>query len=78
MRKSVATIDPATAVSFRTPLQVSHTRVFRYHGFSAFCLTAFPICPRCNTTMEREYQAYCDRCGQALDWKHYDRSIIIF
>lgn len=29
----------------------------------------FPVCPRCNTTIEREYQAYCDRCGQCLKWE---------
>ena len=29
----------------------------------------FPVCPRCKRTIEREYQAYCDRCGQCLKWK---------
>lgn len=29
----------------------------------------FPVCPRCNCTLDREYQAYCDRCGQKLKWK---------
>lgn len=28
----------------------------------------FPVCPRCECTMERDYQAYCDRCGQCLKW----------
>ena len=32
---------------------------------------AFPICPRCETPLEREYQAFCDRCGQALLWRDY-------
>lgn len=26
-------------------------------------------CPHCKTTMEREYQQYCDRCGQKLKWQ---------
>ena len=26
-------------------------------------------CPRCKITLDREYQAYCDRCGQRLDWR---------
>lgn len=29
---------------------------------------AYWICPNCNTTFEREYQKYCDRCGQHLKW----------
>ena len=32
---------------------------------------AFPICPRCDTSMEIEYQGYCGSCGQALRWKGY-------
>ncbi|MBQ8202947.1 MAG: helix-turn-helix transcriptional regulator [Clostridia bacterium] len=37
----------------------------------------FPICPNCNITLEREYQAYCDRCGAKLSWKQYDKAEII-
>lgn len=29
---------------------------------------AFWICPNCKCTFEREYQSYCDRCGQRLKW----------
>ncbi len=32
---------------------------------------AYPICPRCRISMNREYQAFCDRCGQKLSWKHF-------
>ena len=32
----------------------------------------FPKCPRCGTTMEREYQRFCDRCGQRLNWSGFD------
>ena len=32
----------------------------------------FPKCPRCGTTMEREYQLFCDRCGQRLNWSRFD------
>ena len=28
----------------------------------------FPVCPRCRNTMERDYQSFCDRCGQCLEW----------
>ena len=33
--------------------------------------TMFPVCPRCPNSLEREYQAFCDRCGQALLWRDY-------
>ena len=28
-------------------------------------------CPRCQNTLERDFVAYCDRCGQCLDWREY-------
>jgi len=47
--------------SYRIPLPV--TKVIVYS-----CGTAYPICPRCLLSLEREYQAFCDRCGQRLNW----------
>lgn len=38
----------------------------------------FPICPNCNMTLEREYQAYCDRCGAKLSWKNYNKAEIVY
>lgn len=29
----------------------------------------FSVCPKCKSAIERDYQAYCDRCGQALSWR---------
>ncbi len=37
----------------------------------------YPICPNCNITLEREYQAYCDRCGTKLSWKSYNKAEIV-
>jgi hypothetical protein len=51
----------AEAVSYRVPIVVSRVR---YYGDN----DAYPICPRCKLTIDREYMAYCDRCGQRLDW----------
>ena len=31
----------------------------------------FPKCPRCGTTMEREYQLFCNHCGQRLNWSGF-------
>lgn len=46
-----------SAVDYRVALPVQdHTA----HGFA--------ICPRCRMPLDRDYQAYCDRCGQHLGW----------
>ena len=37
-----------------------------------------PVCPRCKTTMEREYMAYCDRCGQCLDWRGLKKAQVVY
>lgn len=37
----------------------------------------YPICPGCSATLDREYQAYCDRCGTKLSWKEYSSATII-
>lgn len=39
---------------------------------------ALPICPNCNITLEREYQSYCNRCGQRLSWKKFSKADIVF
>lgn len=26
-------------------------------------------CPRCDRTIDREYQRFCDQCGQRLAWR---------
>lgn len=48
----------------------------------AACETpAFPaahVCPRCHITLEREFLAYCDRCGQHLGWKGYRNAKIVY
>ena len=61
-------------LAYRQPLPVTQVRCFRFSSG----LTGFPVCPRCRCTMEREYQSYCDRCGQTLDWRNFDRAALIF
>ena len=41
-------------------------------------LGCYPVCPYCKLTLDREYQHFCDRCGQELDWKNYSNAISIF
>lgn len=59
----------STAENYRTPMQVTHLRKYP--------ATTYYICPRCSITMEREFVAYCDRCGQCLGWEHYRKAVVI-
>lgn len=38
----------------------------------------FSKCPRCGSTMEREYQYCCDRCGQRLSWRDFDEAEVVY
>lgn len=49
---------------YRDPMIVSEIKVLRTGYY-------FPICPRCDCTMEVEYQSFCDRCGQRLNWNGF-------
>ena len=60
------------AMGFRQPMQVREIMVFGRNRPS------FPVCPRCELTLEREYMAYCDRCGQCLGWKAFKKAAIIY
>ena len=51
------------AEGYRIPMPVIHFKQYRD--------TSYYICPKCNMTMEREFMAYCDRCGQCLGWRNY-------
>ena len=56
-------------VTYRIPLPV--TKVI------AFTNTTYPICPRCNLSLEREYMFFCDRCGQKLNWDFFEHAKVI-
>ena len=57
-------------LSFRRPMAVTEALRFRTGG-------SYPVCPRCGVTMEREYQNFCDRCGQRLEWSRFDRAAVV-
>jgi len=54
---------------FREAMAV--TKVRHFHKTEG--VVTFPVCPQCGITMEREYQSFCDRCGQRLDWKDFSK-----
>lgn len=50
-------------LQFRMPVKIIQVRHFQSGDY--------PVCPRCQCSMEREYTAYCSNCGQRLDWTEY-------
>ena len=63
-------IDAQAALRYRQPMQVQELTQYRSGGI-------FPVCPQCGSAMEREYQNYCDRCGQRLGWRKIDHARVI-
>ena len=49
---------PILELSYRTTMPVTQIRLFPSDG-------AYPVCPRCAISLDREYQRFCDRCGRA-------------
>ena len=60
-------------LSYRVGMQVAHYR--RYYMASGFD-TIFAVCPRCQGSLEREYQAFCENCGQKLNWDFYPHATL--
>lgn len=62
-----AVYDIIIAPSYRIPKKVKKIRV---HPDNCF----FGVCPRCNNSIDREYQTFCNCCGQRLDWSKLDEA----
>ena len=71
MEHGVKTRNRREELGFRAPMAVKELAVYR--GGSAY-----PLCPRCRIPLDREYQRFCDRCGQRLDWRGYRHAKIIY
>lgn len=59
--------------SYRFAMSVTELMVFETWQRKDY----YYVCPRCGITLEREFMACCDRCGQCLDWKGYKRAKIV-
>ena len=59
-----ATLQCSNAI----PNIFSHKQTKPVTNIRALGDSYFPVCPNCNCTLEREFQSYCDRCGQRLSW----------
>ena len=49
------------AEEFRKPMLI---KTFRHYSSG----NEYPDCPRCGAAIERDYQRFCDNCGQRLKW----------
>ena len=61
------------ALSYRDPMPVTAVRYYS----SCPEMFSYPICPRCKQPMEREYQSFCDHCGQKLDWSQLSKAVVV-
>ena len=68
LHKSTTDFTTSEAQSYRQPMLIKKS-------FRTAKGNIYPICPRCNISMDNEYQNYCNRCGQALNWDKYDNLI---
>lgn len=64
-------LDLVLSPTYRLPKTVTTVRIYRDENI-------FSICPRCDVCIEREYQGYCHRCGQYLDWSRLEDAEEIF
>jgi transcription initiation factor TFIIIB Brf1 subunit/transcription initiation factor TFIIB len=57
-------------MTYRVPMMVDEAIIYR----KAFTDDLYYRCPRCQTFLARDFMAYCDRCGQCLDWREYRKA----
>lgn len=57
--------------TYRLPRTATAVRIYRDENL-------FSVCPRCDVCIVREYQGYCHRCRQCLDWSKLDDGEEIF
>ena len=74
MIPQVTHIPSADAETYRSPMSVTAVRCYT----SCPELSTYPLCPRCSLPMEREYQPFCDHCGQALNWSYLSKAVVLF
>ena len=64
-------LDLLLSPTYRISMPITEIHVhWNYNSYS--------VCPRCKATMEREYQSFCDRCGQRLDWSKYENAEVVY
>ena len=67
LHKRLVFIDPNKELSFRNSLRVTEYIVIKGHDL-------YPLCPRCQISLEREYMQFCNNCGQKLSWNKFSKA----
>lgn len=63
-----------TALTYRRPKPVRDLIVYTATLHS----DSYYVCPRCRISIDREFTAYCDRCGQCLNWEGYEHARVLY
>ncbi len=64
-------LDLLLSPTYHLPRTVTAVRIYRDENI-------FSVCPRYGVCIEREYQGYCHRCRQHLDWSKLEDTEEIF
>lgn len=67
--KTPPEISAEDALSYRIAKPVTHIIIYGRGG-------SYPLCPRCNRGLDREFMNYCNNCGQHLGWKHFSSATV--
>ena len=51
--------------------EVQAVRIYGYGN------SAWAICPNCDNAVERDYQRYCEQCGQLLAWNKFSQGRVV-
>ena len=72
-KASVSKADrlPLSEIRYRQKMRIREVMVFSSPVYGKI---GYYVCPRCSTTLEREFMPFCDRCGQRLDWRGYRKA----
>lgn len=72
-------LEKRKTVDLRKELQYRRSASVRklYCSKGTDGVKSYPICPTCDVPMEREYQSYCNHCGQKLGWREFQKAVVI-
>lgn len=54
--------------SYHSPMEIAEM-VITYDTF--WGNEGYYLCPRCKSSLERDFMLFCNCCGQKLDWNKY-------
>lgn len=61
VKLSTIILELLLSPTYRWPMRVTEVHIYKDE-------TAYAPCPRCKGIIDREYQFFCDSCGQRIDW----------